>query len=46
MWKFFQDDEFYPNESEKEKFDKTFTDKEKLITNSQKEFEKMLNMFE
>ena len=44
--KFLQDDGFYPDESESEKFDKTFTDKEKMITNSQEEFEKMLNMFE
>ena len=44
--KFFQDDTFYPNELEKEEFDKTFPEKEKLITDSQKKFEKMLNMFE
>ena len=44
--KFFQDNAFYYDESEKEKFDKTFSEKEKLITESQKKFEEMLNMFE
>lgn len=44
--KFFQADAFYTDEAEKEKFDKTFPKKEKLITESQKKFEEMLNMFE
>ncbi len=44
--KFFEDETFYPDELECEKFDKTFIEKEKLVTDSQKEFEKMSVMME
>ncbi|MCP1225565.1 hypothetical protein NK213_14205, partial [Sebaldella sp. S0638] len=44
--KFFQDSGFYPDELENEKFDKTFSEKEKLITDSQKKFEEMSGMMD
>ena len=44
--KFFQDAGFYPDELENEKFDKTFSEKEKLVTDSQKKFEEMYGMMD
>ena len=44
--RFFEDETFNTDESEKEEFDKTFPEKEKLITDSQKKFEKMSGMME
>lgn len=44
--KFFQDDVFHADEAEYEEFDKTFTEKEKLVTDSQKKFEEMSGMTE